>query len=181
MLGAGITGAALYYLPLVDQARETSIVSVTPNGGNRESFHANLPEDRIMIGAPDAQATLPAGLDWPGDDLLGATRAELFKIRNAEDTVVGVASRIAAYRNGNQVVEWVYHLPARGSAYVLMRPQGAGRAERVGDLRAGSREFEGHVGEVTERWTIGPDDAADGRSGKVELRTFLVANSEDAS
>lgn len=171
----------LYYVPLVDQVRESSIVSVTPNGGNRESFHANLPEDRIMIGAPDAQATLPVGLGWPDDDLLGAARAELFKIRNTEDNVVGVASRIAAYRDGDQVVEWVFHLPARGSVYILMRPQAPGRSERIGDLRTGTREFEGHIGEVTERWTVAPDDDADARKGRVELQTFLVAANEDAS
>ena len=55
LLGAvlGIVGVlvALNYVPVVDQHREASIISVMRNGGNSESFHINVPMDRIMIGA----------------------------------------------------------------------------------------------------------------------------------
>ena len=41
----GIAGviAALYVVPVVDQHREQSIISMSTNGGNSEAFHVNIP------------------------------------------------------------------------------------------------------------------------------------------
>ena len=66
LLGLAGAVAAVYYIPVVDQARESSIISVTPNGGNTEAFHANVPMDRIMVGAPGQRNSVPPGLVWPG-------------------------------------------------------------------------------------------------------------------
>ena len=127
---AGFVGAiaAVYYVPVVDQHREPSVVSVTPNGGNTESFHVNIPMDRIMIGSPNQVAPLPPGLDWPDDASLAGVRAELFKLRNARDTVIGVASRVVmeSERFGDGI-EWVVHLPARGTFYLTMPPDAFSR------------------------------------------------------
>jgi hypothetical protein len=62
---AGLVGtiAVVYYVPVVDQYREPSVVSVKPNGGNTESFHVNIPMDRIMVGSSNQAAPLPPGLD----------------------------------------------------------------------------------------------------------------------
>ena len=108
----GITGviAALHLLPAVDQARESSLITVAPNGGNLEAFHVNIPMDRIMVGAPGQTEPLPPELEWPEDPMLSDARAELFKLRNSRDAVVGVASRIAARDDSGDVVEWVLHL-----------------------------------------------------------------------
>ena len=87
ILGAAAAGAALYFLPVVNQAREFSLISVMPNGGNSEIFYANIPTDRIMIGAPNQATPLPAGLEWPADKLFANARVELFKIRSSNDVV----------------------------------------------------------------------------------------------
>jgi hypothetical protein len=180
-LGAVIGAAGFYFVPLVDQARERSIIDVSPNGGNREVFHANIPDDRIMIGAANQLTPVPLGLDWPSDELLANTRAELFKVRNAEDIVIGVASRIAALSEGGEIVEWTLHLPARGSVYVLMRPKGLEDSFRLGDLRSGTREFSSWTGEISERWIADATGSEFAPAGKIELVTKFVAVMEDES
>lgn len=181
ILGAAAGAAGLYFVPLVDQARERSIIDVTPNGGNEERFHANIPDDRIMIGAADQSAPVPAGLNWPNDELLANTRAELFKIRNAADVVVGVASRIAASGESDEIVEWTLHLPARGSVYVLMRPKELDDSVRLGDLRSGTREFSSRSGEISEQWVADASGTQYAPAGRIELITTFVAVLEDES
>ena len=51
VLGIAAAAGVLHTYPVVDQKRVTSLVSVAANGGNRESFHVNVPMDRIMVGA----------------------------------------------------------------------------------------------------------------------------------
>ena len=75
VLGALGTGALARYVPAVDLHRERSMISVVQNGGNLESFHINLPRDRILVGLPDDASTLPAELDWPGSEHLPGLQA----------------------------------------------------------------------------------------------------------
>jgi len=179
-LGAAAGIAGLYFVPLVDQERERSIIDVSPNG-NMEVFHANIPDDRIFIGAANQSTPVPPGLVWPSDELLAKTRIELFKIRNADDIVVGVASRIAATNEGGEAVEWTLHLPARGSVYVLMRPKGPEDSLRLGDLRSGTREFSSWTGEVSERWIADSTGSDYAPAGRIELITRFVAAMRDES
>ena len=179
ILGIAASGAALYFLPPVNQVREHSIIRVAPNGGNSELFHANIPTDRILIGAADEAMPLPPGLDWPDDELLATTRTELFKIRNSRDAVVGVASRIAASDEDGQLIEWVLHLPARGSAYVLMRPEITEFGDRVGELRAGTHEFADLVGVISEKWVADTTGAEDAPAGRIELLSSFVAVAQE--
>jgi hypothetical protein len=175
LLGMGMAAAALYYVPLVDQYREQSLIVVHPNHGNTEVFHINVPTDRIMIGAPSQATPLPAGLDWPEEPLFADTRSELFKLRNSQDVVVGVASRIAASDpSAGDVIEWVLHLPARGSVYVTMAPDAREGGYRVGEMRTGTREFETLTGQVTEQWVAETSGLEDGRAGRIRLITAFV-------
>ncbi len=178
VFGAAVGGSVLYFVPLIDQERENSIINISPNGGISEVFHANIPTDRIMIGAPGQQTSLPAGLDWPSDALLADTRAELFKIRNAKDAVVGVASRISARDQDGELIEWVLHLPARGSVYFLMHSEATTGGYRSGELRAGTREFSGLTGYVTEHWIADTTGIEDAPAGRIELRSGLSAIAE---
>ena len=174
----GITGviAALLLLPAVDQARESSIILVTPNGGNSEAFHVNIPMDRIMIGATGQDETVPPELEWPEDPMFNNARAELFKLRNTRDAVVGVASRVAARDESSDVVEWVLHLPARGSLFVTMDPAPVD-GRRAGNMRAGTREFSDLVGRVSETWV---SDSSDGvNAGRIELEATFVSTIVD--
>jgi hypothetical protein len=179
----GIVGtvAAAYYVPVVDQYRESSVISVFPNGGNTESFHINIPTDRIMIGAPGQAEPLPPGLQWPADEQFEGVRVELFKVRNARETVIGVASRMVADSERiEDSVEWVLHFPARGTFYAAMPARSADGERRIGMLRAGTREFGPLQGEISERWVPNTgDDDVDAPDGRIELVTSFVGDFPD--
>ena len=179
-LGLLAAAGALYGYS-VDQVREASIIAVAPNGGNIESFRINVPMDRIMVGAPGESAAFPPGLDWPADEILAGVRAEMFKIRNANDTVIGVAARAAA-RNGDQdIIDWVLHLPARGSVFVSMDATPKEGGYRLGEIRAGSREFAPLHGFMTERWVANESVEEDAPTGYIELVTTYVGEHEPAN
>jgi len=178
VLGLVAAAGALYAVPAVDQVREASVVLVAPNGGNFESFHANIPMDRVMVGAAGQEQPLPPGLDWPVDEALAGVRTEVFKIRNARDAVVGVAVRTAAQREDENVIDWVLHLPARGSMFVTMDalPQEGGH--RLGEIRDGSREFAPLSGFVSERWVADTSGEEDAPLGRIELTATYVGQLE---
>lgn len=178
LLGVAGVAAALYLYPVVDQHREASIVSVGPNGRNIESFHVNVPMDRILVGAHGNNNPLPAGMKWPKDEVLQDVRVELFKIRNARDTVVGVAARTVAKEGSDDVIDWVLHLPARGSVFVNMQAEALEGGYRKGELRAGSREFGQLGGVMTERWVPDTSGDEDAPSGRIELVTTFVGSPE---
>ncbi len=176
LLGIAAAAAGLYYVPVVDQHREQSLIVVRPNQGNTESFHTNVPTDRIMIGAQAQSNPLPPGLEWPEDEQFTDVRAELFKFRNSKDAVVGVASRLSSSReDSGDVIEWVLHLPARGSIYVLMQAEPQESGHRIGELRAGTREFTTLTGQVTERWVADTSGSEDAPAGRIELITAFVS------
>jgi len=179
LLGLAAAAGALYAFPAVDQAREASIIRVAPNGGNVEEFHINIPMDRIMVGAPDQSSPLPPGLKWPTDDALAGIRTELFKIRNARDAVIGVAVRNAASGGDSNIIDWVLHLPARGSVFVNMEPSVREGGYRIGRFRAGSREFGPLNGYMTERWVANSEDRdEDAPLGRIELLATYVGELE---
>lgn len=171
VLGVAIAALSLHVFSAVDQHREASIVSVAPNGSNIESFHINVPMDRIMAGASDRSAPLPAGMEWPKDEKFQNIRAEMFKIRNAHDIVIGVAARTAAAEESGAVIDWILHLPARGSIFVTMPAAAQQGAYRQGTIRGGSREFSSLVGTMTERWVANTSADQDEPAGRIELDT----------
>ncbi len=176
ILGLAGVLAALHYVPAVDQRREASIIAMTPNGGNTETFHVKVPVDRIMIGAPGQANPLPTGIIWPDDPGIGDARVELFKLRNARDAVIGVASRLAT--NDSEVgnlIEWALHLPARGTVLVKMSPQPVDGTRRVGELSAGTREFGSLIGTMSEGWVAEPTNSDDSSSGRIELHMSFVS------
>ena len=176
LLGAAAAAGALYAIPAVDQYREVSIISVAPNGGNTESFHINVPMDRIMTGAPGAAAALPVGMKWPEDPVLSNVSSEIFKIRNSRDAVIGVAVRTVAREDNFDVIDWVIHLPARGSLFINMDPLPRDGGLRIGRLRSGAREFEPLTGVIEERWVSDNSGAEDAPTGRIELLARLVGS-----
>jgi hypothetical protein len=181
LVGLVGTVAAAYYVPVVDLYRESSVIAVSPNGGNTESFHITIPHDRIMVGAPMQAEPVPPGLRWPSDALFEGVRVELFKVRNAHDTVIGVASRMVADSEAiEDSVEWTVHLPARGTFYVTMPAQPTDGGRRIGSLRSGTREFRPLQGNAAERWVPNTDDPdADAPDGHIELMTSFVGTFSD--
>lgn len=179
VLGLIAAAGLLYVVPAVDQVRERSIILVQANGGNIESLHVNLPIDRVLAGRADLENPVPRGLDWPDNDFLAGTQTELFKIRNADDKVVGVASRIVG--GGDQpFIEWAVHLPARGTLYFVLAGAANESGVRVGSLRSGTREFALMSGVVTERYVAADEITDDGVSGRLELTTSLVGQAYKA-
>ena len=176
VLGAAGAAALVYSIEPVDLYREPSHVTVQANGGNVETFRMDLPRDRIMVGLAGEQNTLPAELDWPGDALFGNMQAELFKVRDRNDVVVGVASRIAsASERTGPFIEWVLHLPARGTLYLQMAVTPAPEGHRNGRVLAGTLDFETLRGTARERFITDVGDGDSGIEGRIELVTVLVA------
>lgn len=178
VLGLATAAGALYAIPAVDQHREASIVRVAPNGGNMETFHVNIPMDRVMVGPAVGTNALPAGLEWPPAEVLEGVNAEVFKLRNANNLVVGVAARTAFERDDGGVVDWILHLPARGSLFVGMEAAPREGGFRLGEVRGGSREFSRLSGFLAERWvadTSGEDDAP---LGHIELQATYIGQAD---
>jgi len=176
-LGAAVAGALAYSVPVVDLHREASHIAVRANGGNTETFRINLPDDRIMVGLAGADNALPAGLDWPGEAMLGNLQAELFKVRDRNDVVIGVASRLAsASERTGRFIEWTLHLPARGTVYLKMDLAPTNQGYRNGTLIAGTREFDAMNGNVREQFVSNDEGTEFDGNGRIELVTVFVGS-----
>ena len=178
ILGLAAAAGALYAIPAVDQEREASIVAVAPNGGTIEQFQINIPMDRIVVGTPSAAEPVPPGLDWPVDPLFSGVRTEMFKIRNARDSVVGVGVRTAASNGDEDVIDWMLHLPARGSMFISMEAAPRDNGLRVGEMLSGTREFAELRGSLSERWVANESDDEDAPIGRIELRAGYIGELE---
>jgi len=176
-LGVAGAGALAYSVPVVDLHREASHIAVRANGGNAETFHINLPDDRIMVGLAGADNALPAGLDWPGEATVGNLQAEIFKVRDRNDVVIGVASRLAsASERTGRFIEWTLHLPARGTVYLKMDLAPTNQGYRNGTLIAGTREFDAMNGKVREQFVSNDKGAEFDGNGRIELVTVFVGS-----
>jgi len=155
------------------------MISVQPNGGNVEEFHINLPRDRVMVGLPNPDAAIPAALQWPGSEAVGDMQAEIFKIRDRNETVIGVGSRIAsAAESTGPFIEWSLHLPARGSIYVKMEITPSADGFRNGAMVSGTRDFAELSGSVRELFIADVADSA-GVQSQIQLQTALVGSLGD--
>ncbi len=177
LLGVAAALTTLHFVPVVDQYREESIISVITGGGNSETFHVKVPMDRIMTGAQGIANPLPPGMEWPDDPRFRDVRAELFKLRNSRDAIVGVASRFTSEdpELGN-AIEWVLHLPARGTVFARIQPRAVDGGRRRGELRAGTREFGRLHGQMSERWVAETSASDQAPSGRIELLMTFVGN-----
>ena len=178
-MGLGGTAALLHYVPAVNQHREASLIAFEVNRGNSELFRVNLPDDRILAGDSAEGSAMPTALEWPGDRIFHGSQAELFKLRDRNDAVVGIASRISSSAEASgEFVEWMLHLPARGSMFVMFESSTAGGL-RNGVLRGGTGDFAELSGTVTEQFR---DQVSDGDSdtvARIEIMTRLMGPQEE--
>ena len=180
----GIAGAAglVYSVQAVDLYREPSLVSVLPNGGNAETFYINLPQDRIMAAARngDQSSAFPSDLQWPADAALNGAEVEVFKLRNTNGKVVGMAARLSnAKDSSGAFLQWMLHLPSRGTMFVRMNLSTSDDGVRDGLLMVGTREFELLNGSIREFYNAEPDNEDFDISGRLELSTALVGPLRD--
>lgn len=175
VLGLAAAAGVTYSIELVDLHREPSHITVQANGGNVESFRIDLPRDRILVGLAGKASTLPADIDWPDDAMFGSFQAEMFKVRDRYDTVVGVASRMAsASEQTGPFIEWVLHLPARGTLYFQMDVEPTPEGHRNGTMLAGTQDFATMRGRASERFVSDVDSGDSAVQGRIELITALV-------
>ncbi len=152
------------------------MISVLPNGGNAETFHINLPEDQLLSSPSGTGEVIPGGLEWPQESGLADAQTGLYKLRNRNDIVVGVASRVTTADSGNDsAVEWTLHLPARGSIYAMLQSTGDASGVRAGSMLAGTREFANLHGSVRESFLDATDE-----TGRIELVAALAGHLEEA-
>lgn len=174
-LGIAGAGALTYTVPAVDLHREASLISVQTNGGNAETYRIDLPRDRILVGLPAQDASLPAGLEWPGEEVFGNLQAEMFKVRDRNDVVIGVASRLASASEATgPFIEWAVHLPARGTVYLQMDLAPSSEGHRNGVLTAGTRDFETLTGTVIEQFITDLNTEEYDVDGRIELITAFI-------
>ncbi len=180
VLGIAAAAALVYLYPVVDQHREPSLITVQTNGGNLESFHIRVPGDRIMVGVTGSPESTPSALEWPEHDFLANMQTELFKVRNEKGVVIGAASRMSGSpEQHGSFVEWVVHLPARGSMFMTMAANPSADGYRTGELRAGTREFLTLTGTVIERFVNEVDDSDSDNVGRIELVTAPVGSADE--
>jgi len=180
LLGLVGAGVLTYSVPAVDLHREPSLMTVQANGGNSETFRIDLPRDRILVGLVGTDNALPAGLEWPGDELFGNLQAEMFKIRDRNDVVIGVASRLAnASEETGPFIEWVLHLPARGTVYLQMNLTASAEGHRSGRMIAGTRDFETLTGTVRERFITDIENEDVSAGERIELITTFIGQLGD--
>ena len=152
-LGLGSVGAAVLasYLPFVNLQREPSLISVQPNGGAVETFFINLPDDRITGTAPKALQKGALSFLESLDQHNIHVHAEVFKVRNQNNKVIGIGSRLSSSKEStSQFVEWTVHFPARGTMYAKMHLTPEPDGLRSGQLVAGTRDFKDLSGSMTE-------------------------------
>lgn len=175
------TAALAWKVPVVDVHRERSYISVQTNGENRESYRINLPEDRILVGLPEAGSSIPAGLKWPGRKYLGDMQTELFKIRDRENIVIGVGSRLASSsETTGPFIEWALHFPARGTLYVELEITPSADGFRSGTIQSGTREFADLDGAVREKF-VSADEKDGQNQGHIEIEAIFVGRPGDES
>lgn len=128
-----------------------------------------------MAGVTGSTELTPLALEWPEHDFLANMQTELFKVRNENDVVIGAASRMSGWSEQHgSFVEWVVHLPARGSMFMSMAAKPSADGYREGKLKAGTREFLTLNGTVIERFVNEADDSDSDNVGRIELVTALV-------
>ena len=133
-----------------------------------------------MAGVSGSTEATPSALDWPEYDFLVNMQTELFKVRNEKGVVIGVASRLSGTSEQHgSFVEWVVHLPARGSMFITMAANPSADGYREGNLKAGTREFLTLNGAIIERFVNEVDDSDSDDMGQIELVTAFVGLAEE--
>ncbi len=186
VLGLILTGLAARFYPFPESPRVYSQAAALTNGSREETFFIRLPDDRI--GSPRAASTAP--FPQQAFSPVGKERilAELFRVRDAEGTIIGLATRMNGLVPGplgepEPVTDWMVLIPGRGA---LMMSRGAIETggerefyvdrmgfsfENSGPVISGTDGFAGLTGFYSEEVEIDNIDANGQAHGVVRLVT----------
>ncbi len=156
---AGLITALLVALlyPYTDQVRYRSLSSAMANGGRLETFYVELPADRLLP-AQDVEFGAPGDRD---------VRAELFRIRDAEDRIVGLAGKLSGDPGtGVSVSDWTLAISGRGGLFLTQVNEHSLVLEstRIADSPPG---LEMHDGRGLGSATTHPASGGDSNGGRV--------------
>jgi hypothetical protein len=188
--GLLLTFLAATFFPLPEPAKIYSQATVLANGGREEVYFIRLPDDRL--GSPRAAAT--ASFPQQAFSTTGQERvlAELFRVRNAEGEIVGLATRmngnVASLANTPEAItDWMLLLPGRG-ALLMTQGKATVRSEtdfpvdrmgfspaNSGVVVSGTGDFADLVGFYQEKTAIERVDADGQAYGLVTLSARLLA------
>lgn len=170
---AGIVGALAmaWAAPFLPHERVRSETEVRTNGGRFEQFEVAGRADVLSwlpAGGAAADSAVPAGARWYPDLAPFSGEAAVYRLRNASGAVIGIASRVKGVESPDDV-QWVLHIPARGT--LALKGAGIGNAE-IGSVIAGEREFAGLVGE----WQATAND-----SGGWRIETLVLVREPETT
>jgi len=191
VVGIVLTLAAAYFYPLPEPTKAYSQATALANGGREEIFIIRLPDDRL--GSPRAAST--ATFPQQSFSAAGKERvlAELFRVRNPEGQIIGLASRMNGQAPDDvglqeAVTDWMLLIPGRGA---LMMSRGTVEAggereffiDRMGfsfvnsgPIISGTGDFEGLSGFYQEETEIERVDANGQAFGSVKLSTRMKSS-----
>jgi len=193
IIGVLLTLLGARFYPLPDATRYRSDSMALANGGREESFFIRLPDDRL--GSPRAAAVEAFPLQSFASEGDGRVLAELFRLRDSEGRVVGLASKMTgdvavAADRARENADWMILIPSRGA--LLGSTQGLPTDEnqryprgymgldpgRAGLLLHGTGDFAGLTGFFQEDVRIAGVDGAGLAEGELELKFRIQGNVE---
>ena len=175
---AGLLVTALFttFWPLPHHLRYRSMITVPADGGRQEDFVIRWPEDRISR-AGEKREDLPAAAAVGAavlEDTAGhRASAELFRLRDSDDNVIGVAGRLAGTGGaladpGRSASNWLLVIPSRGALFLA---QADARDTTVRQQLTADGVLALAPAQSAAFWTEGPrfrvTAAARGSTGKV--------------
>lgn len=124
--GLLVVALATTLWPLPKNLRYRSLTTVPPDGGRQEDFVIRWPEDRIRRPGEERSALNPTaavGVAVLEDSAGRRASAELFRLRDTEDNVIGVASHLAGTGGaiadpGRSASNWLLVIPSRGALFL---------------------------------------------------------------
>lgn len=165
-VGVVLTVLAAAVYPLPAHLRQRSIINVVPDGGREEVFAVYWPEDRVqLLPAAGGQAleAMGAAAVLRGADGRPAS-VEVFRLRDAEDRVIGLASRSTTTLSATaQGSDWVLLVPSRGSLFLhQLNSRDVAPASRVAGAPAGPAAESPAFWQGRRQWRITAGPAAGG-------------------